>query len=465
MMSHQLKILFFLMIATPLFSFNDAAYSTEMKKHKSPKKDECTLWSKGEQKLSLWANVRFRYENQDYFNAKAYGDQPVAGEITDEFMLGRFRLGLKYDPSKYISFSLGGQHCEVWGLAYNANDFYKDKLESVHNPYEEDLEPFDTFLELKLLANSLKMKFGRQRIFYGNKRIFGPGQWGNTGRWIWDAAKVSYKFDLGFVDAYYGRTMIHDPEEFSLDHGHAFESIGLYSSFKIDKFAVEPFAMTKDNDRDTYKGEDGVFGDLESYYAGIRLFGKDIAGFDIDCTYIMQDGDYGSDEIEAYGYHALLAYNFNKLPCKPRPSIEYSYASGDSDPTDGKHETFDSAFGARDKMYGRINLFHWMNLKDAQVNLEFKPAKMMKITLGFHQFWLAEEKDAWYLNAKKYRDKTGSSGDEVGKEFDLVGVINLPKKNQIQFGYGHFWPDEFTKNITKSDKEANWIFVQWMVSL
>lgn len=84
------------------------------------------------------------------------------------------------------------------------------------------------------------------------------------------------------------------------------------------------------------------------------------------------------------------------------------------------------------------------------------------VTLGLA---FAMTKDAWYLNSKQYRDTSGQSGDEVGQEFDIVGVVNLPAKNQVQIGYGHFWPGEFAKNVTNSSKQADWIFVQWMVSL
>jgi len=40
-------------------------------------------------------------------------------------------------------------------------------------------------------------------------------------------------------------------------------------------------------------------------------------------------------------------------------------------------------------------------------------------------------------------------------------MFNLSKKNQIQLGFGHFWPDEFA-NKQASHKEANWVFFQWM---
>ena len=146
---------------------------------------------------------------------------------------------------------------------------------------------------------------------------------------------------------------------------------------------------------------------------------------------------------------------------KPRVSLEYSYASGDDDPKDGDYETFDGAFGARDKMYGRMNLFHWKNLKDAQANFELWPKDWIHIKAGFHKFWLAEEEDAWYLNPTEYRDKSGRSGDEVGKELDILARFELPKGHQIQLGFGHFWPDEFAEK-TASDRQANWMFFQWV---
>jgi len=238
----------------------------------------------------------------------------------------------------------------------------------------------------------------------------------------------------------------------------------LYSRFKLpnsfQSIAVEPFFLTKGNDRNTYTGEDGKKGDLDLYFLGCRIFKMNLNGFDADLTFVKQKGDLAHDNIDGHAYHVLLAYNFEQFNFTPRISLEYSYASGDNNPMDGKKETFDGAFGARDKMYGRMNLFHWKNLKDAQINLEIRPKKGIYFKAEYHQFWLAEKEDAWYLNSKEYRDKTGNSGDKVGSEFDLTGRFKLPGGNEIHAGYGHFWPDEFAKNQA-SDKEADYVFFQW----
>ncbi len=419
-----------------------------------------------QKKWTFGASVRFRYEFQNNFNQLYYGDDPVQGAGNDGFLLGRFRAGLDYRPCKDIHFSLWMQDSEVWDIALADSAFYKGKFGMQNNPNKDRLELWDAFLEIKEIFDlPLSFKCGRQRIFFGNKRIFGPGQWGNTGRWIWDALKFSYKFKHGFVDVYYGRTLLHHPNEFSLDHRHGFESAGIYTHFELPSAffhtVLEPFFMTKADDHIRYTGEAKIMGDMDSYYWGLRICEEDKKMFDYDVTYIRQGGYFSQDDIDAYGYHLQFAYYFKKMCLKPGISIEYSFASGDSNPYDGDHETFDGAFGARDKMYGRMNLFHFSNLKDVQINLNITPKRWVCLKAEFHKFWLAERKDGWYLNAREYRDKSGASGDEVGRELDFFAIIDLSKNNQFQIGFGHFWPNGFAEKQA-SHKQSNWVFLQYM---
>ena len=52
----------------------------------------------------------------------------------------------------------------------------------------------------------------------------------------------------------------------------------------------------------------------------------------------------------------------------------------------------------------------------------------------------------------------------MGREFDLVLKVDLPGGNEIQAGYSHFWPDRLAKRLA-SDKQANWVFIQWRIRL
>lgn len=54
------------------------------------------------------------------------------------------------------------------------------------NPQEEFFEIYDLFIEYENLFKNITFKAGRQKIYFGENRIFDPGDWGNTRRWTWD---------------------------------------------------------------------------------------------------------------------------------------------------------------------------------------------------------------------------------------------------------------------------------------
>ena len=438
-----------------IFLFQAVAQAQQQKQNGGPGQDK---------KLFFGSSVRLRYEFQDNFSQKYYGNQPPEGQAEDGFLLGRFRAGLDWYPTEKIHLAVWGQHATCWDNALPDSAFYSKSLATENNPNKDYWEFYTTFIEFKdLLDAGLGLKAGRQLLSYGNNRVFGPGQWGNAGRYIWDAAKISWVNPRGFVDIFYGQNMMHEVHRSSLDHRHEFETLGMYAHYDIVKkpfqWFVEPMLFTKSDTHDNYTGEDKSQGDLDTWYGGMRLAINKFRGFDFDATYLREEGDFSSDDQRAYGYHVLLGYT---IPVRftPRLSVEYSYASGDNNPNDGTRRTFHGAFGARDMMYGRMNLFHWMNLKDLQFNVELTPAKWLYVKMEVHKFNLAERKDAWYHNQQLYRDPTGTSGDDVGKEFDIVATCKLPRGNTLMAGFGHFRPDEFAKKLASS-KNANWCFVQW----
>jgi hypothetical protein len=419
---------------------------------------------KNPSKLFFHTQLRARYEFQNSFNQKFYGDNPRAGKANDGFLLGRLRVGLDWHPTDKIHVALWGQHADAWDYALSDEDFYNSTFERIHHPQKDRWELYETYLDVKDILNTgIGIKAGRQKIYYGDNRVFGPGEWGNTGRWIWDAAKLSWVFDRGFVDVFYGQTMLHQVNQFSLNHRHGYESLALYSHFELLqkplKLVFEPMVFTKKDDHPNYAGEvDKTPDNLDSWYVGAHLLAS-MNGWELEGTFLKEEGDFAKDDIDAYGYHAMLAYTF-PTTWKPRLSVAYSYASGDSDPNDGKNETFHEAFGAKDKMYGRMNLFAWSNLEDYEASITIKPRKWLSVKGEMHLFKLADRRDGWSLNKKLYRDKTGGSGDDVGKEIDVIATMKYFKNHTFMTGFGHFWPDEFAEKVASS-KQATWFFLQW----
>nr|HDN01057.1 hypothetical protein [Deltaproteobacteria bacterium] len=184
--------------------------------------------------LRINADIRYRWEYKNNFNQKYYGENPPEGDSYDGSLLQRIRLTFDFNPHKNVHISAGLQDSRAYDAALPDDAFHNSRLGLEHNPNKDNWELFDTYLELKnLFGQELRLKGGRQIIAYGDKRVFGPGEWGNTGRYIWDAVKLSYRFGENSVDTFYGRNIIHEPGRFSLDHRHFFEGCAVYSHLLI----------------------------------------------------------------------------------------------------------------------------------------------------------------------------------------------------------------------------------------
>ena len=426
----------------------------------------CTIQAEGA-KIKFSSQIRFRYELRNNFNQKYYGDNPPYGKAQDGFLLGRFRFGLDWYPTNTIHLAIWMQDSRAWDWAMPDRAFYKKSLGTYHNPQKDYMELYTTYIEINSPFNlPILLKVGRQRIAYGDNRIFGPGQWGNSGRYIWDAVKIRLKHKESFIDVFYGRNMIHEVKRFSLNHRHDKSTLAIYGHipFKIHGIenVIEPFAFTKWDWHDKFKGEKGTFGKLNLYYAGVHFTGK-WKLIDWNNTWVGMWGKHGPDPVSAYAYHIEGGINKIYGYYRFRLYLAYSYATGDKNPKDGRNNRFDGAFGSVDKAYGRMNLFKWSNLEDTEGGIEVFYRKKAKLKLEYHHFRLAQSKDGWSHNPSFYRDPTGSSGKEMGHEFDAVLVYKLTKHHELQVGYGHFWPGEFVKKRA-SEKESNWFFVQYKIS-
>ena len=428
-------------------------------------------WPK--EKLTLGTEGRLRYESLHNFNFLGYGNSVPVGKKSDDILLGRLRIGINYKFSERLRASLWGYQANAWDFSIPLKTFKNPIFGMEDQPYEERLELYKAYIEVRLL-DKLRLKIGRQRLDYGDFRTFGLCNWTNTGPYLWDAIKLSYDFSSGdFIDIFYGRTKINDPKNFSLNHRHAYNGVGMYSSFKLPilKGRIEPFFSYKGDNTDKYRGEKGGVGRLNEYYVGARLWGRDLYNFDYDFWFSKEFGRRGPDDIDAYAYHLLVGYNFKTLWAKPRLSLEFTYSSGDDDPDDGDHKTFDVGYGVWGSWYGnQWSFFRWRNFQDLQANLELWPVKGVHVVSGLHNYWLAEKEDAWYLNPHLYRDPKGDSGRKVGETFDItVNVdlsklfpnVSLLKGHTLSATYGHFFPSEVPREMADEKSGANWFYIQW----
>lgn len=411
--------------------------------------------SLGPGKLDIGFDLRTRYEFSENFDVRRYG----TGK-SDDLLLLRTRLSLDYKFNDQAHVFVEVQDARYW-----LSDLDRD-LWPLNCPFYDALDLRQAFAEWKKIGDTpFGFKAGRQSISYADNRVFGPGEWGNVGRYWWDAAKVYYQSDPVQVDLLYGQRIISEPTSFNNEH-FPYEMLGAYAQFRKlswDKFSLKPdlFYLVQYDDHGNLVGESGP-GDQQTHSVGFYFESRYGQHWDFSGTLAGQLGQYGQDDIRAYGANIKAGYTFD-CAWSPRIGAEFSYASGDDDPDDGVHETFDGIFGAVDLYYyGSMNVLPWMNLEDYQVTFSVKPWKSLTLRLDHHLYRLAESEDAWYWSSGKpaRQDPTGDSGSDLGQELNLVAQWQANKNLQLFTGYGHLFTGDFIRNTPGSDRDADWFFFQ-----
>ncbi|MDF0378458.1 MULTISPECIES: alginate export family protein [unclassified Methylophilus] len=205
--------------------------------------------------------------------------------------------------------------------------------------------------------------------------------------------------------------------------------------------------------------------DREIHTAGLRVFGV-IPGtqWDYDASYIKQWGHqqrfisaaigYRDVDHDAHAYNGEIGYTFNHL-WKPRLSAFYGVATGDKTPATGNdftaNQRFDRLFGFA-RPWSNDDYIQMENIRTPKIRLEFDPKftwlENLKVDTGFSWYRLDSASDRWNAGAN-LRDRTGNSGRDLGKEFDLRVRFPINQYASLNLGYAHFWAGDFVKNAVK----------------
>jgi hypothetical protein len=399
--------------------------------------------------VELAGQVRLRVEDDHAFDVRGY--KPA---IDDRFLLSRVMLdaSLRLSPRHRVFLEL--RDARQAGSYLHEQDFPRN------NPFSDTLDIRQLLYEGRTRpATGLGVRLGRQQISYGDQRVFGPGQWGNTGRWAWDVALVNLKTTRVDADVWVGRPVRHRPDRWpNASVPEPVVAAAYVRALKLP-MRLDLFYVHKADRSGTTAGEGGP-GNLRSHSVGFQAEGAR-GWLDYALTGVVQRGDWGQDRIRAGGASGTLGVRLN-APWRPRIRTVMTWGSGDGDPHDGVHGTFDGVAGGADiAFYGYCNLFFWANLWDREVQILLRPADRLDVHLQAHAFALAARRDAWYstsLSAVR-RDPSGASGANLGDEVDLRAIYRVRPGIELMAGLGYYRPGSFVRR-TGQARDALWHMVQ-----
>ncbi len=150
--------------------------------------------------LDLGGQARARFEDDEGFTIKGY--EPGAH---DQLLLERVRLDLtaRFNGGQRVFLQLQDAHAFL--TRFGDTDFPQS------SPIEDTLDIRQLYAEwLHIGGGPVGFRIGRQQISYGDQRVFGPGNWGNTGRFAWDAAMVKVETGRFASDFWVGKYLLYN---------------------------------------------------------------------------------------------------------------------------------------------------------------------------------------------------------------------------------------------------------------
>ena len=391
--------------------------------------------------IQFGGQFRNRVESQDGFHFAA---------TDDVYDLTQLRVGLYLQPTGWF---------KVVGVTQDSRVFFNHHVPNA-SPYQNLWDVREAYAQFGGSTRGwVDFAVGRQILSFGDERVIGPSDWSNMGR-TFDALKLDLHHAGVKVSIFAASVII--ARDGVIDHHLAGNNLyGIYSGFThwIPHATVEPYVLWRVAPGDVHLSENAGLGHLDEVTGGARIAGTLPAGFDYDVEMNKQTGSLGRYTIDAWGGHWNAGYTFTQAAVRPRPFVEYNYASGNKNPNGNSWGTHDQIYpSAHDKM-DFADQFGWRNIKDLRTGVSEKLGTKWELTEVFNDIWLATRKDALYNNSGSIAVAAhpGASSSHVGIELDLVAAYRQNRHVTFGFGFAHLFAGRFLQEATPG-KEYNYPF-------
>jgi hypothetical protein len=424
------------------------------------------------EKWDFGGQIRARIEHKEYFAGRGPAvDFAARGDADNTYFLMREKVHVGFSPEPWATMFVEGR---------DSSSQHDDRDP---NPDSDTMDLYQGYVKLGGQPYfPLSLKVGRQELAYGDELLIGKSDFSNIPR-SFDAVKARYETERFKVDAFVSQRVIARANAFNQANDRELFS-GIYSDFRtvLPKNDLQLYLLARNVDSKPSNITvplNSVPSPRDVYTAGGRIesYTNTLPGWDYNVEGAYQFGRFKSTlgspsaRQDAFATHIAAGYTWVDAVLMPRVGIEYNFASGDNNPDDRTHRTFDQLFPSNHRPFGLMDLVSWQNIHDVSVTTLIRPMKDLCITNEVHGFWLADTHDFFYNTSDVPRTTGGygvkpGAGQYVGAEYDFLASYNFLKCANAQLGYGHFFVGDYVKNSlvpVGGAKDANWIYAQLKV--
>jgi hypothetical protein len=291
---------------------------------------------------------------------------------------------------------------------------------------------------------------------------------------------VRWQSDWFGADFFVSRPVIPEDGRFNVDNDYDWFS-GVYASTaKIPKHTLELYFLARNSSSEAISAEPApqfpqpTARDIYTVGGRLKSAPGQIGNWDYTLEGAYQFGDFkptiASARLnqDAFAVIAQGGYTFANLWAKPRLGFEYSYSSGDNNPTNGTHNTFDNLFPTNHKFYGYLDFVSLQNIHDVRGIFQLKPISRLSLALEGHAFWLADTHDYFYGVTGVPRTTAGygihpTFNSFLGTELDAIAGYAVTRFAQIEVGGGHFFTGQYIEQSLAGvggSRDANYLYIQ-----
>jgi hypothetical protein len=427
--------------------------------------------------LDLGLEQRFRYEYRDNdFRRRDQTEDKRGSQTLDEPILLRTRayIGIKniLDPFRF-ALEIQDSRQNRGGYIHEAETRDTNDLHILQAYLELNFK--ETFLGKDPLGNDrpIWIRAGRHAWEAGDRRLIARNEWRNTTNNFYGFRanigdkKNDWQLELHAVNPVQRVADGNDQTDRSQDFYGAILNYRGWSD--VVTFEPSYFLLKQDGNKVTLNATTGLPQstanrvDREIHTGVLRAYGVIPATpFDFDGSYNKQWGrvqrelstsNYTRVDHDAHAYNFEIGYNV-KHPWKPRVSTFYGMATGDraqqsNDTT--PMERFERLFGFA-RPWSNDDYIQMENIRTNKVRLEFDPKisflDNVKVDTGFSWYRLDSATDQWNAGGR-LEDRTGGSGRDLGKEYDLRVRFPFNQYASLNLGYAYFWGGDFVTSTSR----------------
>ncbi len=309
---------------------------------------------------------------------------------------------------------------------------------------QNNLDFQEAYLDWQIAGTGVRL--GRQEVILGSQRLVGSREGTNVRR-TWDGLRVSGDIGRWHWDAFGVRLVNVEPNGVLNDSSNSNRSLaGLYLSGPMDWTSLDVYYLySRVKNRPTIEGT----ANQERHSLGVRVFGEANNWF-WNWEAIGQFGRHGSDDIEAWTLATNTGYRMD-APWSPEFMLSINVASGDSDPTDGKLETFDALY-PRGNYFSELALLGPANFYNLNPTLSLKPTEDVDVSLRVNWYWRLETSDGVYgPPGNLLRAPLGSDERFVNLAYSLSAAWRLNKTWRLTASLTHSRPQDFIQETGVAD--------------